>query len=725
MKFKLLMIIGILVFAQFVPNSPHFLYAATTPPIELKSEEVTSPTVGDSFELIIQRNQQDVTESIVKLSPNGKFDITSIKKMNSEITDFNIEANELTIKWGPEEESSIKVDVVIEDAGNIEIISSNLVAEETIMSDPINIIVDPIVEEPLEEVEIDEPVEEPTGEPEEKEVIPEEGSEPDMKLEDEGDDVIANLEEDSSENPVEEDREEIITDQVEEESVSDIVESSPEVGTSIEPQTNEGNRYVNNWKELRDAMEDARVYKIRIEKNFVASLYHIEMNGDKLIEGNGKTINFYGYKIKIGKNNLAVENLTIDAIQGILSDASVFYSDDSAAVLKLKDTSFAKVREAQVAKLEQGHIKVAGKVHFETSGQFEVFEAKDITFEENSEFTGVTTGTTSSRRKEVLNLYNTPTITVGKNASVKLETKGRKSIINVADGTPATINVLEGGKLLVHAANEKTSSGGALVNLPASGSEIQLAQGATLDILNHREGSGLGALLHVNGSLLMNENVSKVAFWDKGGNENNPFGKDYRYFPEIYDGKLTLINNNISAGSAAKNSSLSISENPASSGRTFENIFTNRNTTEIKRLLISPVVRETTLELLVPEKLTFETTKIGSEEVTIPITDHQWSMRVINTRGSGSKWQVRAKAESPLETRSGHKLGEDALIFKQGDKVESLKETVLIREGDEKETTIEWGEGEGIFVHVDPMQTEIRSNMEYSTNIIWEIIDAP
>lgn len=718
MKFKLVMIIGILLLAQFVPNTPHFLYAATTPPIELKGEEGTSPSVGDSFQLTIERNQQEVTESIVSLSPNAIFDITSIKKMNSEITDLNVEANKLTIKWGPEEESIIKVDVVIEDEGNIEVTSSNLVAEEIIESDPVNITLETIGEESVEEVDGDELTEET-----EEEFMPEEESEPDVELEVESDEPKSHLEEDINKDTIE-DRAEIITDSIEEEDDSEVGESSPGVETSIEPQTDEGNRYVSSWKELRDAMDDTRVYKIRIEKNFSAGSA-ISVNGDKLIEGNGKKINFYGYKVKIGEYKLSVENLTIEAIHGNFPSSSTFTSNSPDAVLNLKDTSFDKVQHAQVAKLEKGHIKVSGAVHFETSGPMEVFEAKEITFEENSKFTGITTGTGLATKKEVINLYNSPTITVGKNASVRLETKGEKSIINVADGSLATINVLEGGNLQVHAAHEKTSSGGALINLPASGSEIKLAQGSTLDILNHREGSGIGALLHVNGSLIMKEYVSKVAFWDKDGNANNPFGDEYRYFSEIHDGKLTLVNDYITASSATEESTLSISDDPAKSGRTFEEIFTNRNTSEIKRLLISPVEKETTLELLVPKKLNFETTKIGSEEVTIPITDLDWSMKVKDTRGPESKWQVRAKAASPLETRRGHKLDEDALIFKQGDKVESLKETVLIREGDEAETTIEWGEGEGIFVHVDPMQTEIRSDTEYSTNIIWEIIDAP
>src|SRR5699024_6910537 len=110
---------------------------------------------------------------------------------------------------------------------------------------------------------------------------------------------------------------------------------------------------------------------------------------------------------------------------------SVFYVNDSNAMLHLKDTSFDGVQHGQVAHLLHGHIRISGEVEFQTSGAFEVFEARDITFESDSMFTGATTGYLADGRKEVINLYHTPTVTVGENARVTLHTLGNLSILNV------------------------------------------------------------------------------------------------------------------------------------------------------------------------------------------------------------------------------------------------------------------------------------------------------
>lgn len=701
-----MLIITILLVAQFVPSSPYLFHAESHTPLELKVEEAAPYIVGDSIQLLIERNDEEITESTISLSSNALFDMTSVEKESSDLVSLDEEENELVIEWGLEESAVISLAIQIADEGEVEISSSNVLGEELYLSNVIQLSVDQEEDIPSEGPIDDELAEE--DESSGSEELEEKKEEPDLEVE------VEDAEEDSSEQISEEEQE-----------ATEDAESAPENKASVERRGVDDYRLVGNHSEFRNALEDANVLNIRIEKDFNVQLRDIKMNGDKFIDGNGQTVNFYGFKVKIGEYSLSVENMKVEAVQGNFPSVGTFNSDHPDAVLKLKDVSLNQVVHAQIARMLQGHIYVSGTSYFETSGPFEVFEAKNITFEEGATFTGVTTGTGLTTRKEAINLYNSPRVTIGKNATVRLGAKGKTSVLHVADDSAATINVLEGGKLLLFSENK--SDGGPLLSLPNAGSEILMAKDTTLDIQNYRDGSN-GALLNMNGKVIMSDNLSRVAFWDSGANTNNLFGDRYRYFSEVIGGELTFLSNRITTSHAGEGSSLSTSDNPDKDGQTFQDVFENRDTQRMKRLLISPVTEKGILELEVPERLNFEPTAIEFEEIIIPREDPEWSMRVKDTRGQGAKWAITAQAESPLKSRRGHELDEDALIFTQNNDEYSLKEAVLIQKGltgETPETIIEWHKDEGIALKVNPMESEILADTEYATNIVWTIQDAP
>lgn len=737
--------------AQFVPSYPYALSAQSNLPIELKVEELPKPSVGESLQITVERNDKKVTETMVRLSPQVEFELETVGDYAPHSIEYQAADHMLLIEWGEEEPNEITFAAKIAELGNIEIASSYVLDGSLYKSNDIVVGVEeedveipsgeenemetpreeneddgseePVIEEPVEETleeeeesKAEEPVEEEEADSDlETEVIPE------NELEEE-----SSIEADAEEKPEEEQEadSDLETENVPE---NGLEESQAKEESSIaELQVDDDYHLVGSGSEFRAALEDANVKKIRIANNFNVTLRSNDLAGNKIIDGNGKTVNFYGYKIRLGANHLRVENLKIEAVQSNIPSSATFTSDHPDAVLVLKDVSFPKVEYAQVAKMPQGTIHVEGTVEFEIHGPFEIFEAKNIIFEEDSNFLGVTIGNTVAYRKEIINLYNSPTIIVGKNADVRLETLSRTSVIGVVDGTPATIRILDGGVLRVSADNDK--SGGPLVHLPGAGSSIQVEQNGTLDIRNFQDGRNTNTLLHLNGTVAMSDQISEVAFWDLDSNANNQFGNLYRHFPEVMNGSWTMENDRIISGTADADTSLSVSDDPGKDGQTFAQVFANRSTNNMKRLLISPVAIKSTLELDVPDRLDFEATELGHEEVLIPREIPDFHFRVTDTRGQGAKWEITAQAEGPLKTRRGEALSEDALIFTRGGEEFSLREAVLIQQGqtgETPETMISWAEDEGILLKINPLETVILSDVEYGTNIVWTIQDAP
>ena len=817
----------VLLVAQFLPQSQSFLSAAPTLQSELSVDIPNGIVVGETFKLVMEKNQFETTASTIQLSSNAKIDLDNIENTSLAEVLYSVETNRLTIEWAKEVETAvIKVDVLVVDEGDIKISSSNYAGEEVLLSSSVQLTADPPSEEPEELVEEDEvlhsDIESEEESPTEIEEPLEVGAEETEVFEEE------EKEEELASNEADSEDVESLT-ETEELPMPEVQESEPndeEVGSvAMEVTAKEtgamnlvaANRVgVSSWDSFAAELRNPQVDEIQVLANLnapIQSSQQFVVNSNKKIIGLGNRIDFRNHMIRVvGQSNLTVENLKIRAEQSVLHpDPSVFYSNDANAVLHLQDTSFDGVQSAQVASLMNGHVRVSGTVNFQTREAFEVFEAKNITFEDNSSFVGSSTGSIAVTRKELLNLYNSPKVTIGKNANVRLVTNSRHSLIASKDGSIATITISERGKLEVIAETLNTTSGNPLIHLPGTGSTISFPQTATLDIQNHREGSTLGGLLNMNGLFTINGR-NKVAFWDKGANVNLPSGNDYRYFSHVIDGRLLLANNRIITGNANERSSRSISDNPGKNGRTFAETFMNRDTNEMKRLLITPpeaptkpiinpmtdqdtlisgkaipgmtikvidklnnetwqttanattgtfsvalnkyapykagtvlyavaidaygaeseeastVITGAALTLSVPPTLPFQVTPITFGEVMVPRQNPNWSMKVKDTRGQGSRWRIKAKMVTPLATESGEMLPSEVLVFKKGQQEQLLLDGVLIEEGttgNEEETTIRWSEEEGIFVKINPIKAGVRPNKTYSTTIQWTIENAP
>lgn len=396
----------------------------------------------------------------------------------------------------------------------------------------------------------------------------------------------------SNDHPVElEDNDE--DDQSEEETNDNTseVEDTQIMEDTIEPLAiSDGSVEVGSWDDLLTAMENAAVREILITSDFTASgliTKEYPVSGDKIIEGKGNTIDFFKHRFDIGGYVIKVKDLKIQVNQYNTGNpkASVFYSGVEGTLI-LENSSFDGIQHGQAVKMKKGHIKIAGEVNIRTKGPYEVFEAKDITFMEGSQFLGETTES-GSYRKETLNLYNNPTITVEKNASVVLKTESREAVINELDSSKAVINIGENAMFQVYADHIKTSQGKDLIHLPGTESSITVGKDATFDIQNHREGSELGSVINMNGTLTTHEEGGKLAYWKKGSNTDEPSGLGYTVFPRVMGGELDLSADIINEARANPATALAESENEDENGKLFRDVLTDKDTSDVKRLHIT------------------------------------------------------------------------------------------------------------------------------------------
>jgi len=588
LKIGMLFVLGILLVGQFTPSATFPIHAAQNDPTVLDIGDTQHVSVGDTFQLKITKAEKELQTSTIDFPDNITMDEDKFSHPLIDEIVYDTDTNKLIINWDMDEiESDITINLLVTDVGDIEIASYNLLINENeaVQSNHIYITVDP----KEEEEEIADQEEQKSDENGLEKSRNEEDQLEEEQTEDHSAETIEN-EADATDQAPKRDQENKQNKTDEKQSKkNDTINNNDVRHTAKDASKVSANETldVSDWDNFLAALDNPAIKKMNITSSFSTSGLTKEhpVRGDKIISGNQHTIDFHRERININEFDVQVEDLTIKADQLDRTNSSVFFSEASLASLHLRDTSFDGIQNGQVARMNNGHIIVSGTSEFQTKGHFEVFEAKSITFENDSAFIGKTTG-----RKEVFNLYNSPVITVGENAAVRLETKNRTSIMNVEDHSTASIELEEKARFEVHAATYSTSRGEALINLPGADSKISLAQDATLDIQNHREGKGHGSLLNVNGILSLNHTMSKVSFWDKGANTENESGNKYRSFPRILDGELHFNQDNegtITSGEAGTGSTLSVSDNGEKNGKTFAETFTNRNTSEIKRLLIS------------------------------------------------------------------------------------------------------------------------------------------
>ena len=147
----------VLLVAQFLPHSQSFLSAAPNAPVELSVDIPNGIVVGETFKLVMEKNQFETTASTIQLSSNAKIDMNNIENTSLAEVLYSVETNRLTIEWATEVETAvIKVDVLVVDEGDIKISSSNYAGEEVLLSSSVQLTADPPSEEPEELVEEDE-----------------------------------------------------------------------------------------------------------------------------------------------------------------------------------------------------------------------------------------------------------------------------------------------------------------------------------------------------------------------------------------------------------------------------------------------------------------------------------------------------------------------------------------------------------------------------------------
>ncbi|OCA83230.1 hypothetical protein A8F94_19175 [Bacillus sp. FJAT-27225] len=133
-----------------------------------------------------------------------------------------------------------------------------------------------------------------------------------------------------------------------------------------------------------------------------------------------------------------------------------------------------------------------------------------------------------------------------------------------------------------------------------------------------------------------------------------------------------------------------------------------------------------TLRMEAPPDINFMETVMEKREVIIKRETGDYSLKIRDTRGSGSKWRIKASTPNPLTSIEGHTLPMGAIVFIDDGKTLPMSDEVLIFEGEtfnDPDTTIKWNQEEGIFIKINPAGA--LPNTQYSTTIHWTLEDAP
>ncbi|PFO90342.1 L-type lectin-domain containing protein [Bacillus cereus] len=121
----------------------------------------------------------------------------------------------------------------------------------------------------------------------------------------------------------------------------------------------------------------------------------------------------------------------------------------------------------------------------------------------------------------------------------------------------------------------------------------------------------------------------------------------------------------------------------------------------------------------------FVTTQIGSTpKISERATDYP--IHIINSKGKGNKWKLKAKLTKPLVSKENHTL--EGLFFKKfnGETEELLLNTAVIVENGESpedysSINLNWKNDEGVLLKVDPSAYK----GSYAGELTWTLEDAP
>lgn len=144
---------------------------------------------------------------------------------------------------------------------------------------------------------------------------------------------------------------------------------------------------------------------------------------------------------------------------------------------------------------------------------------------------------------------------------------------------------------------------------------------------------------------------------------------------------------------------------------------------------VSRTVNGTVLELVQPADIIFKTTTIQSNPgLIIPrLSPVDFSLRVKDTKTSGS-WNVTVQATKQMTSTKGDVL-DDALVFKEGSSISSLKSAVKVTDKTKAAATATAGEVEtkwtsenGILLRTNPLQAAADT---YTGTLTWTLTAGP
>lgn len=153
---------------------------------------------------------------------------------------------------------------------------------------------------------------------------------------------------------------------------------------------------------------------------------------------------------------------------------------------------------------------------------------------------------------------------------------------------------------------------------------------------------------------------------------------------------------------------------------THNNLLKARHINKVKKVV-------KTLEfVLVPAEISFGNVIIPTTNEIIKRKASSWEISIKDTRGSGSKWKVKASIKNPLTASDGSTLLNRLVYIKDGVEKPLTNSPIEVFSGvtgEESIIDLGWNKNEGILISL--RSGDGVPHMTYTTTINWSLEDAP
>ncbi|TRM09234.1 hypothetical protein FH966_07315 [Lentibacillus cibarius] len=190
---------------------------------------------------------------------------------------------------------------------------------------------------------------------------------------------------------------------------------------------------------------------------------------------------------------------------------------------------------------------------------------------------------------------------------------------------------------------------------------------------------------------------------------------------------IITTNHNEYEGKVDENGNFAVTIPTQKAGTTISGTIVNDQGYESKKTTVTVLEPPTLAFDHVPDTLPFQSVVIEPGRVTVPRKNPDWTIKVKDTRGEGSKWRLLAEVDKPLTSTDSKRKLTEALVFvdTQQEKHPLTNDPIEVfaaKTGANPITNVRWKSNQGPLIQVEP--TDAFAG-KYSTSITWTLVDAP